>query len=516
MNSFRYMPYAPPTFHGKEGVYGMYRTSTPPVAYLCAAVYWPRLTAADGARQRRHILSRAFVLLVAGLLFSLSLAACGGGGEEAAPGAKTPGASPAGGTVTIDFWHSEPAAVQDTLDRLISRFNSSQSEVRVRLSYQGTLDEQVAKLLASLGSGQVPAIAFLAEIDTQKMIDSGAVVPMQDFIDREGYDLSDLDETSIQMYTLQGELQAMPVGAGFPLLYYNKVTFREVGLDPERPPQDLEELRQYSEKILKRDSSGNVVRSGIALDIRDWLEHMLAEHDEFFVDNSNGYDGRATKVLFNNDTGRWYFQWLHDMVDEGLAFNVGRNPSYADGLMAIASGRAAMTFSYVSVLSSVMDVLEKGVEGVEIGVGALPGVPGSTGASLLGQRVIWIYNQRPEEEQEAAWKLIKWLMEPQQQAEWFAGSGYLPVNLSAIDQPAAKDVVAKYPAYQVALDLYRNSPMTPATLFPVLGPYWQVREAIYQGVERMLSGAKDPDQALEDADAEANQIIEEYNERVQD
>jgi len=516
MNSFRYMPYAPPTFHGKEGVYGMYRTSTPPVAHVRAAVYWPRLTATDGSKQRRYTLSRSFVSLVAALLLSLSLAACGGDGEESAPGAETPGASPAGGTVTIDFWHSEPAAVQDTLDRLISRFNSSQSEVRVRLSYQGTLDEQVAKLLASLGSGQVPAIAFLAEVDTQKMIDSGAVVPMQDFIDREGYDLSDLDETSIQMYTLQGELQAMPVGAGFPLLYYNKVTFREVGLDPERPPQDLEELRQYSEKILKQDAAGNVVRSGIAIDIKEWIEHMLAEHDEFFVDNSNGYDGRATKVLFNNDTGQWYFQWWHDMVDEGLAFNVGRNPSWADGLMAIASGRAAMTFSYVSVLSSVMDVIEAGVEGVEIGVAALPGVPGSTGASLLGQRVIWIYNQRPEEEQEAAWKLIKWLMEPEQQAEWFAGTGYLPVNLSAIDQPAVKDVVAKYPAYQVALDLYLNSPMTPATLFPVLGPYWQVREAIYQGVERMLSGAQDPDQALEDAEAEANQIIEEYNEKVKD
>ena len=46
----------------------------------------------------------------------------------------------------------------------------------------------------------------------------------------------------------------MPFCAGMPLLYYNKVTFREVGLDPEKPPQDLEEVRQYSEKILKRDA----------------------------------------------------------------------------------------------------------------------------------------------------------------------------------------------------------------------------------------------------------------------
>ena len=32
----------------------------------------------------------------------------------------------------------------------------------------------------------------------------------------------------------------------------------------------------------------------------------------------------------------------------------------------------------------------------------------------------------------------------------------------------------------------------------------------------MLSGAKDPDEALEDAAAKADQIIEEYNQRVKE
>ena len=32
----------------------------------------------------------------------------------------------------------------------------------------------------------------------------------------------------------------------------------------------------------------------------------------------------------------------------------------------------------------------------------------------------------------------------------------------------------------------------------------------------MLSGAKEPDQALEDAAAESNGIIEDYNQRVKD
>jgi len=458
---------------------------------------------------------KSLLSLVAVLLLSVTLGACGGG-EKGTPTTETPGAGPAGGTVSIDLWHSESAANVDTLQRLISRYNSSQDEVKVQAFFQGTDEELIAKLVTSLGSGKVPAIALLSELDTQMMIDSRAVVPIQDFIDRDGYDLSDLDEKGVQEYTVQGKLWAMPFGSGVPLLFYNKVTFREVGLDPERPPRDLEELRQYSQKILKRDSSGNVVRSGIAIDNQEWTQRALAEHGDLLVDNNNGRDGRATKVLFDNDTGRWFFQWWHDMVDEGLAFNVGRNLTYADGLLAIVSGRAAMTFSYSNALRSVVDVLEKGVQGVEMGVAAVPGVPGGTRAPLLFGRVLWILNMRPEREQEAAWKFIKWLMEPEQQAEWFAGTGYLPVNHPAVDLQAAKDVIAKYPQFQVPLDLYLNSPTTPAALNALLGPFWRVDEALHHGAEAMLSGAKDPVAALEDAAASANQIIEDYNQSVKD
>ena len=461
---------------------------------------------------------RSPLSLVAVLLLSVTLGACGGG-EKGTPTAETPGASPAGGPVNIDFWHSEQAANQETISRLVDRFNASQNDVRVHGSFQGTYDDAMAKLVASLPTGNVPAVAFLGDIYTQMAIDSGAVTPIQDFVDRDGYDLSDLDPNGIQSFASQGKLWAMPFAMEIPLLFYNKVTFREVGLDPEKPPQDLEELRQYSENLLKRDGSGNVVRSGLALDIAVWPERVLAEHGDLLVDQSNGHDGHATKVLFDSDTGRWFFQWWHDMMDSGLAFNVGRNPTHAEGFLAMASGRAAMTFSYSGALRSVIDALEAGAAGaqnVEIGVSRLPGVPGGTGQTGFTSFGLWILNVRPKEEQEAAWRFIKWLMEPEQQAEWFAGSGYLPVSRSAVDLPAAQDVLARYPLFQVAFDLYLNAPANPATEGTILGPLQKVREAIFRGVEEMLSGMKDPDQALTDAAANANQAIAEYNQRVGD
>jgi sn-glycerol 3-phosphate transport system substrate-binding protein len=121
---------------------------------------------------------------------------------------------------------------------------------------------------------------------------------------------------------------------------------------------------------------------------------------------------------------------------------------------------------------------------------------------------------RPQAEQDAAWKFIKWLMEPEQQAEWFAGSGYLPVRNSAYDLPAAKDVMARYPEFQLPADLFAKTATTTAALGPLLGPFQQVRDAIKNAIESMVSGGARPDEAMEAAVKNANAVISDYNRRV--
>jgi sn-glycerol 3-phosphate transport system substrate-binding protein len=458
------------------------------------------------------MMSRLWTLLGLALL-ALALSACGGGGDESGAGGET-NATRAAGPVSIDFWHSEAAENQATLQGLIERFNASQNEVRVRLLYQGNADDILLKLLSSLRSGDVPALVDLKEADFQVIVDSGAVTPVQKFIDEEGYDLSDFDAKAIQYYTADDKLYAMPLGIIFPMLFYNKIPLQEVGLDADKPPLTLDDVRAYSEKLLKLDGAGNVVRSGIALDLGPWyLENVLAEHEDLYVNNENGRDGRATEAVFNNATADTFFRWWNEMVDEGLAFNVGRNPTAADTLMAVASGRAAMAVAASSTLGSVLAVIEAGLKGVELGVGPFPTVPGSTGGPAIFGRALWIMNQRPEAEQRAAWKLAQWLAEPEQQAEFFAGTGHLPVRLSAYDQEAARQVLEN-PYYQALVDLFGQNPPSPATLGPRIGPFAKVHEIVVQAMEEMLAGGKDPAQALDDAANSANKELQDYNRSV--
>jgi sn-glycerol 3-phosphate transport system substrate-binding protein len=337
--------------------------------------------------------------------------------------------------------------------------------VVVNLVFQGTYNDSLNKFLASLGSAnELPALVQIEDISTQLMIDSEEITPVQDLADEEGYDLSSFEPRVLDYYRVGDRLYSMPFNLSNPILYYDKNDFREVGLDPEKPPATLEEVREYSEKLLTKDSSGNITRSGISLEVSSWyFEQMLARSGALFVNSGNGREGRATEAAFNGPEGKVIFEWWADMVSSGLAYNVGRNPTGLDALLAVASGRVSMTIGSSAALRSVFDIIEAGgAEDVELGVGPMPAPQSEEGGNVVGGASLWIVKARPEAEQEAAWRFLKFLVEPAQQAEWYAGSGYFPIRSDAFDQPKAQEAEAQ------SLSARRSyaAPGRPATRLP--------------------------------------------------
>jgi sn-glycerol 3-phosphate transport system substrate-binding protein len=450
------------------------------------------------------------VFLLTPLLIVLA-AACGGGDE--APGATQPA-----GPVSITFWHSMTAANQDTLKALADTFNGSQSEVTVNLVFQGTYDDSLNKFLASLGrASELPAIVQIEDASTQLMVDSQEVAPVQDFIDRDKYDLSNFEPRVLDYYRVGDRLYSMPFNLSSPVLYYDKNDFREVGLDPGKPPATLEDVKAYSERLLQKDSSGNITRSGIALDVYPWIfEEWLAKAGALYVNNGNGRDARATEAVFNGPEGKAIFEWWADVVKSGLAFNVGRNPSGADGLLAVASGRASMTIATSAALRSVFDVVESGgAQGIELGVGPMPASQSAEGGISVAGASLWIVKARPEAEQEAAWKFIRFLVEPEQQAAWYAGSGYFPIRSDAFDEPAAQQAEARYPYLRVAPQEFQEGARNRATQGFLLGPFSKIRsEVVATAIESMILTDTPPDEAIDKAARDATALIEEYNRRI--
>jgi sn-glycerol 3-phosphate transport system substrate-binding protein len=415
--------------------------------------------------------------------------------------------------VQITLWHAMSTANRDTLERMVTEFNASHPKVQVQAVYQGTYDENLSKYFTALKGGDLPDIVQIEDTGTQRMIDSGSVVRAQDCIDATHYDLSDFVDRVIAFYSVNGKLWPYPFNVSNPVLYYNKTAFAKAGLDPEKPPATLAEVRQDAQKIV----DAGAARHGIAVEESPWyFEQWLAKAGQPYVDNDNGRSARATSVLFDSDSGRALFEWLGSMVSSGLEVNVGRNSSGADAFLTIGSGDSAMAIGTSAGLRSVFGVLESGqFPDVSVGVGPMPGLtePDAAGISVGGAS-LFLVNKSSPVEQEAARIFVEWLNEPPQQGEWHIGSGYIPTRKSAASEPDVQKLWAESPQFRVAWDQLRAGQTVVASSGSVVGAYKEVRDAVVKGMEEMWLQGKDPDAALADAAKQADDAIKAYNDRI--
>ncbi|MEX2159754.1 MAG: ABC transporter substrate-binding protein [Dehalococcoidia bacterium] len=446
------------------------------------------------------------VLPALAVAIALLLASCGGGGGNDNGGTDTPGTP--GGTATITVWHSMPSIAESTLQAMVDEFNGSQTQYRVELVYQGGYTESLNKLISSIDSGNIPDIIQLSDVATQIMVDSEEVTPVQRFIDDEDYDLSDFEPKAIDYYTIDGDLYAMPFNLSGPVLYYDRQAFTDAGLDPDRPPRTLDEMRDAAQKLVDRPNA-QPEGSGLAIEPSPWFfENMLAKSGALYVNNDNGRSGRADEALFAGPEGQEIIEWWAGMVHDGLAYDANDS---TDAMLRLASGNASMAIASTAALRGAIagiTLLER--DPSQYDVAPLPG-PEGNGGIALGGAAFWVLERSSEQEQQGAWELLKFLSSPEQQARWHADTGYFPSRVSALDQPAAVKARQDFPQFNIALQQLHDSPETPATAGALVGPFNEVRDILKQALESVLAGAGDPAAALQQAADQASQIMQDYN-----
>ena len=468
------------------------------------------------------LIRRSAALLAAG---TLVLAACGGGGDDgddAAPAPPRdevvdPGRCPvdaleaAEGPVEVTFWHTMTAANETTLQELVDRYHAEQDAVRVNLVFRGTYTENLEGYRAAARGGELPNLVQLEETVIQQLVDSETTIPADACIEASGFDTSDILPRVLDQFTVEDTLWPVPFNTSNPVLYFNKKDFAEAGLDPEDPPTTLGELQEASRAIV----DAGAANQGFALEMQSWyLEQLFATSAEPVVDAENGRDARATEALLDSPAGQAVFGWADEMLDQGLATNIGRNPGGQDAFLAIASGDAAMTLGTSGALGSIYDVLASnpalGAD-VELGVAPMPSIDEDRDGSVnVGGAALWLVDTGSDAEKAATWDFASWLTLSEQQAAWHIGTGYIPIAPSAAEHPDVVALWSERPGFRVAFDQLSSSEGPPG---PVLGGYPGFREAVTQGLERIADGT-DPAESLATADAEATQAIQDYNRRV--
>lgn len=408
--------------------------------------------------------------------------------------------------VTITWWHSMSGTNQKVLEKIVSDFNASQSDVQVQAVFQGKYDESLNKLKATIGSDSGPDLIQTYEIGSKFMIDSKLITPVQNFVDADHFDLSQLEPNIIRYYTIGGKLNAMPFNTSNPILYYNKTAFKAAGLDPEKPPKTYEEFEKAAKALSKNG------KPGASIAIYGWfMEQFFANQNADYVNNGNGRTDTATESLVNSEAGVKTLEWWKRMLDEGAVSNLGRKTEDTDN--AFMAGQIGMTIDSTAGLRQIV----QGVGGkFDVGTGFLPR-PASAdkGGVVVGGASLYIMNNKPEDEQKAAWTFIKYLTSPQVQAEWSVNTGYFPITKGAYDQQVLKDNMTKYPQFQTAVDQLHASTDSTATSGAVMGVFPEARQIVEGAIEATLNGQKQPKQALDEAAQQITQKIGDYNKTVQ-
>lgn len=453
------------------------------------------------------------ILLVVTAMLMVFLAACGnnatsgnaGTNGGAAPENTATAAPTAAEPVKVVWWHSMSGELGKVVTQLVSDFNAAHPDIKVEEVFQGTYDESLNKMKASMDSNNGPSMIQVYEIGSKFMIDSKAVTPVQHFIDADSYDVSDLEENILGYYKFDNKLYSMPFNTSNPVLYYNKDMFKAAGLDPENPPLTYEDVAQAAKALTK---DGN---TGASFAIYGWfIEQLFANQGVEYVNNGNGRTSAATQSQLNTEAGIKTVNWLKEMLDNKTALNLGRKTD--DTKKAFLAGQIGMTLDSTGSLRGIVD----GAQGkFEVGTAFLPKPAGvADGGVVVGGASLWILNNKTEAEQKAAWEFMKYLAEPKTQAEWHINTGYFPINKKAYNEQNVKDNLVKYPQFQTAIDQLHNTKLTTATQGAVMGVFPEARQIVEGAMEEVFTGAKDAKTALDDAAKAITGKIEIYNKTV--
>ena len=453
---------------------------------------------------------------LAALTLVVSVAGFGAsGGAAAGGGTKCPvkALDKADGPVEITFWHVQQATNEEVLLGLIEQFEASQDKVRVKLVNVPTYPDIFEKYKAGLTTGDLPDLVQMDESALQSLIDSQSTVPIQSCVKADRYSLDDFAPQAIDYYTTDGVLRSMPWTVSNPVLIYDKNDFRAAGLDPEQPPQTLDEVTEYSEKIV----AAGAAERAIAIRAEALVnESLYAKSGEPYLNHRNGRKGRATQTLLETDAGLEVWKWWDSLVKSDLGYFTGSEPDNVDNLYALGTGDAAMTIDVSTVIGSVFAVLESGqFADVDLGVGPLPGrEPG--GGVPVADGSLWLPETGSSEGTAAAWELVKFLSEPEQQAAFAVGSrgGYVPIRKSAIDDPALQAMWADSPELMVSYEQFEAGARSSAAIGALTGDFAGVRAAVRDALTAMFIDGLPPEKALALAQEDATRAIQQYNERV--
>lgn len=410
--------------------------------------------------------------LTAGL--ALTLGACGSGGTSGDAGGSSEDPATATGALrvmipTYPLSNDGKAEFQKVVDE----FNKTYPKMTVEPDFvtYGNMNEKISTSIAS-GQGYdvlVTGIGWIQPFAAKKVFkDLGEVGVTKETVAKNTVD------AMISTVTYQDKVYAYPMIADARAVALRKSAFIEAGLDPEKPPTTMAELKTAAEKLTKRDASGAITYPGF-----DFNAAAGAYRQAFvtFLGSTGEPLYKDGKPNFNNEKGVDTLNWMKSMVNNVEAFgyqNAAQKPLVLTNEAAIGFTKGAVDCSEDKGIGKAncddlsYFLLDDGAKAEFVG-----GDLASIGATT--------------KHTDAAWAFIEALTTPE------ASNAQAALNLKI---PTSNSPEAKTQADSNELSKFVTDNLQHAVFEGGAANWLEVRNSFNSGLDEVLLGKRNADEVL--------------------
>ncbi|MFK7804608.1 MAG: extracellular solute-binding protein [Anaerolineae bacterium] len=394
--------------------------------------------------------------------------------------------------ITIEYWQYFFDARVDAMNRLIQQFEAENPDVRVIHNSDIPYADFRDKIAASAPAGVGPDVATLFYGWVPAWVDAGYLIPLPE-------EVYTADEIAAQFSPmvleseLDGEYWAVPTAVRTLALFWNKDIFEAAGLDPEKPPTNLDELAEMAQALTVYDSAGNIEIEGFPVAPAGQAHHWFRE---VLVRQYGGvpYSDDNRTVMYNSAEGCEAFTYMTRFEAE---WNTGSNDLFEDATQAFLQGKSAIHIDGSFRIGSI----DKNAPDLNYGVVELP--VGNDVQSTFGSYWTHGITRKAAEDParlDATIRFLKFITKAESGALWVGKVGELPAQLeAAADEELLADPILG--AFSAGL------PYAHATFFVDESQQRQVIVDAYDAV-RLLG--TDPCEALNEAAAIEQELLDDF------
>jgi len=402
--------------------------------------------------------------------------------------------------VELEFYY--PVAVGGPItkivDGMVDEFEKSHPDIKIKSIYAGSYQDSVAKALTAYKGGSAPQLAVLLSTDMFTLIDEGAIVPFDPLIktdeDRKWHD--GFYKAFMANSQTGGKTWGIPFQRSTIVMYYNKDLFKEAGLNPDAPPSTWDELVADAKKLTKADSAGQTTQWGLEIpsggSFAYWLFQALTTPNDAILMNQDGNEVYLDKPAVIEAVQFWHdLAYKHKVMPTGT-IDWGTTPK--DFLV----GKTAMMWTTTGNLTNVR-------KNAKFDFGVAPMPKAKHGGSPTGGGNFYLFESATPEQRQAAFEFVKWMTSPENAAAWSIATGYVAVSPAAWETDKMKAYVKEVPQATVARDQLEVSVAEFST-----HDNQRVTKLLNDNLQSVLTNAKTPEQAMKDAQSQADRILRPY------